>query len=100
MTQDPLQVERNIQEFKRRRKRQLMMSIPVVALLLISFWVRDHPDRIPFALSQNAFLTVFLAAIAFVLVFSLKNWRCPTCDRYLGKGISPRFCPKCGAQLQ
>jgi rubrerythrin len=43
---------------------------------------------------------VIVALVVGALVFSLKNWRCPACDKYLGKGISPSFCPKCGVALQ
>jgi hypothetical protein len=34
------------------------------------------------------------------LIFSFRNWRCPACDKYLGKAIGPRFYAKCGVALQ
>jgi DNA polymerase II large subunit len=34
-----------------------------------------------------------------VLAFSFLNWRCPSCNKYLGKAINPKFCSKCGTQL-
>ena len=34
-----------------------------------------------------------------VVLFSLKNWRCPACNAYLGKGMAPSFCSKCGIPL-
>jgi len=33
-------------------------------------------------------------------VFSLYNWRCPACNKYLGKQRSPKYCSKCGVALQ
>jgi rRNA maturation endonuclease Nob1 len=33
------------------------------------------------------------------LIFSLFNWRCPSCNKYLGKAINAKFCAKCGVQL-
>jgi predicted RNA-binding Zn-ribbon protein involved in translation (DUF1610 family) len=34
------------------------------------------------------------------LVFSLRNWRCPACNKYLGKGTLPHYCPNCGVELR
>jgi hypothetical protein len=49
--------------------------------------------------------TSVIAAICIVVMvavfaFSLSNWRCPLCHSYLGRAMSPKFCQKCGAQLQ
>jgi hypothetical protein len=43
---------------------------------------------------------LFLVLIIGALVFSLKNWRCPACDRYLGKVWNPRHCHSCGVALR
>lgn len=59
------------QQFAERRRRQIVVAGPAFVVLVIS-----------------------------ALAFSLWNWRCPACNRYLGKGARPRFCAKCGAPLQ
>ncbi|WP_444930785.1 hypothetical protein ACJJIF_03090 [Microbulbifer sp. SSSA002] len=38
-------------------------------------------------------------AVALYLIFSKFNWRCPGCENYLGKGLSPKFCKSCGFEL-
>jgi hypothetical protein len=87
-------------EFAKRRKRQLLATIPVLALFVLVITFQEKPDFSLFGLSAQG-----LVGAAFVLVlgavgFSLWNWRCPACNRYLGKGISPAFCSKCGVPLQ
>ena len=43
---------------------------------------------------------VDVVLVAGALIFSFRNWRCPACNRYLGKQYSPKFCSKCGVVLQ
>lgn len=100
MADDPIEAQRIVAEFRKRRNRQLAVSIPFLVIFVSSLWLRDHPDRLPVEFSGTTFLVIFLGAIGAILAFSLANWRCPACNRYLGKGFSPRFCPKCGARLQ
>jgi hypothetical protein len=91
-------------EFKRqfaaRRKRQLLLSVPLV-VAIIAVAILGKSDRqeilgVPAAVVGPAFVVLVLGA----LIFSLINWRCPACSGYLGKKISPRFCSKCGVVLQ
>jgi hypothetical protein len=89
------------EQFGLRRKRQIILAIPLVALIVAFSVLADEQTGgsmlgLPIAVVGPAFAVLVVGAI----VFSLRNWRCPACDRYLGKGINPRFCPKCGAALQ
>lgn len=87
-------------EFAKRRKRQLLVSLPVVAAILI-FAVASENAKVPFfGLPPAVVGGIAFAVVLATLAFSLWNWRCPACKRYLGKGISPSFCPKCGVPLQ
>jgi len=38
--------------------------------------------------------------VAAAVIFSFANWRCPACNGYLGRGINPKFCSKCGTELR
>jgi hypothetical protein len=87
-------------EFAKRRKRQLLVSVPIVACVVLIRIFRDRETGLVFGLPTSMVMGVALAAIVGVLVFSLWNWRCPACNKYLGKGISPAFCSKCGIPLQ
>jgi len=88
-----------MQEFKRRRKRQLILAVPLVAVMLVFFWVSDHQNTPVLGLQPSQFIWVMLAFVVFALAFSLYNWRCPSCNSYLGKRINPSFCSSCGTKL-
>lgn len=86
-------------EFAARRRNQILVSIPLIAMILLLVFFGDNPDQailgIPVSTLGPAFLFFFLGGVG----FSLYNWRCPACKKYLGKSINPRFCSKCGAAL-
>jgi hypothetical protein len=89
------------EQFGQRRKRQIILAIPLVALIVAVSVLADEKAGGPMLGLPIAVVgPVFAVLVVGAIVFSLRNWRCPACDRYLGKGINPRFCPKCGAALQ
>jgi protein-S-isoprenylcysteine O-methyltransferase Ste14 len=88
------------EQFKQRRSRQLIMVLPVLVMMGVFFWLSKHPNASLAGLPPSTLSGVGIVVVVGALIFSLVNWRCPACNGYLGKGISPRFCRKCGFQLQ
>ncbi len=89
-----------IAEFRRRRTRQFIVVVPFVGALIPLFMLENAgPDGL-FGIPSVVVGSVCGAVVIAGFIFSLINWRCPACKSYLGKAISPRFCQKCGAQLQ
>jgi hypothetical protein len=86
------------EEFKRKRTRQIMAVGPFV-LAFIALLSVEHSSSGIFGLPRNIVLGIAFALIISVLIFSFLNWRCPSCNKYLGKAINPKFCSKCGVQL-
>lgn len=86
--------------FAARRRRQLMLSAPMF-LLIAGLVGMERQGRAVFLgiEADNLILFLFLA-IAGAVAFSLWNWRCPSCKGYLGRQISPKFCSRCGVELQ
>jgi hypothetical protein len=87
--------------FKQRRLRQILVSLPTVLAIASLLLASDNPSLlqrtgIPPGLLVPGMVGLFVAVAA----FSLWNWRCPSCHGYLGKGINPAFCSKCGASLR
>ena len=87
-----------IEEFKKKRTRQIMAVAPFILAFLALLSVEGNPTGI-FGLPPNIVLTISFALIISALIFSFLNWRCPSCNKYLGKAINPKFCAKCGVQL-
>ncbi len=86
-------------EFARRRKRQLLGTIPlfvaVIAVALASGNKSEEILGLPVAVWGTAVALIFIGTFA----FALQNWRCPACNKYLGKNWGPRYCPGCGVEL-
>jgi len=88
-------------EFATRRKRQLFVSIPLVVFMLGFMIVLDEKTKAPvLGLSPSVVIGLFALMMGGGLLFSLLNWRCPACARYLGKHINPSFCHRCGTPLR
>lgn len=85
--------------FKRRRKVQMAISGSMIALILISWLGASRGAKYFQHIPPHYLGLTFGALILASLVLSLINWRCPACNTYLGKKISPRFCSKCGTEL-
>src|SRR5262245_64179170 len=100
MPRTPSQQEEIQQLFALRRRRQILLAIPLIPIFIAVLVIRDQADTAVFGVPSVVWGPAFLALAVGALLFSLWNWRCPACEKYLGKSISPRFCPKCGVSLQ
>ena len=95
----PERDQRVVEEFKRRQKRQLVVTLPTIVIM---FAIPIMADR-GMSIGGVACSALAMPAVATVVgwgLFSFLNWRCPACNGYVGKDFSPRFCSKCGAALQ
>ena len=85
-------------DFKIRKTRQIIAIFPTIASMFVILFVADkNPDK---SIMGIPLLPVSVVVVVSVLIFSLWNWRCPSCNRYIGKAINPKFCSKCGIKLQ
>ena len=88
-----------IREFRLRRSRQIL-AIAVALFLVISVAViYKRPDRFGEFSKNMLFAAQFVLITAFI-VFTAFNWRCPSCNKYLGKDIDRHTCKQCGARLR
>jgi hypothetical protein len=77
-------------EFAKRRKRQFLVLIPVLAVFVLFVTVDETTGATPIGPAAIVLPLAFVIILG-ILVFSFTNWRCPACSKYLGKGISPKF---------
>jgi hypothetical protein len=97
---DQVNEKKIIEDFRKRRMRQIIIAIPMIIGMITFFVISENRD---FSFAGISSLHISIGIIVLFVaaaVFSIKNWRCPACNKYLGKGINPKFCPKCGARLQ
>ena len=100
MQMTPSQQEEIQQQFALRRRRQILLAIPLIPIFIAVLVIRDQADTAVFGVPSEVWGPAFLVLAVGALLFSLWNWRCPACAKYLGKAINPRFCVKCGVALQ
>ncbi len=88
------------EEFGRRRRRQWILTAVLVLVALGSVLAQDRHDGSIGGLAVAVWLPIFLALVLAGVVLSLKTWRCPACNGYLGKAMRLNFCPRCGVALR
>ena len=88
-----------MQDFKVRKSRQIRAI--AAALLLIIFLAVIYNRPGPFGnISKNAIFSIQVMVIAAFIGFTSVNWRCPSCNKYLGRDINKLGCRKCGTRFQ
>lgn len=90
------QVARYKKAYAEKRRRQTLSTIPVGILAVT---VAAGGGAVV-GLGSSSSLLVVAAVVLGFFGYSLVNWRCPSCDRYLGQRMNPRECPSCGQVLR
>jgi hypothetical protein len=88
------------EEFARRRTRQWILVIPMVIAVIAIRSAGDSDNPTFWGMPTSVVIGIGFALILGAIAFTLWNWRCPSCSKYLGKGINPSFCSKCGFKLK
>jgi hypothetical protein len=88
------------QDFARRRTRQWLIVIPVAIAIIAMRVAGDSRNETFYGMPTTVVIGIGFAMVIGAIIFSLYNWRCPSCSKYLGRGINPSFCSKCGFKLK
>lgn len=88
------------QQFKKRKIRQILLAIPFTPVAFILVFTSRSDDQLIASIPNEHLLLGSLVLVVLGLIFSLINWRCPNCNKYLGKNANLKFCPKCGVELR
>jgi hypothetical protein len=87
-----------MQDFRVRQSRQFTaIAVALVILLLLTF-IYKRTDF--FGDLKNSVFAAQAVVIAAFIGFSYVNWRCPSCNKYLGSNIHRQTCKKCGSRLR
>lgn len=87
-------------EFKKRKKKQFLLAIPMIPSILLVAFMQDFESQFIEGIPNIYLLFVALVIIIAGLIISIFNWRCPSCNKYLGKKFNPKFCSNCGVELR
>ncbi len=88
-----------MQDFRLRQSRQLLAMALTLFLLLFLVLIYKRTDIFG-EFSKNNIIALQIILIGVFIGFSAINWRCPSCNKYLGGDINKRICKKCGIRLQ
>ncbi len=91
-------VGRVVRDFKIRQNRQFFAIGLTLLLLLLLTLLYSRPDLFGIV-SKNLVILAQVGVIGAFVAFSARNWRCPSCGKYLGGNIIRRVCGHCGARL-
>jgi hypothetical protein len=89
-----------VRAFSRRRRNQLLLAGALAPIIFAAVLYQRHTAMTILGMPPRVGAPIFLALVVGGLSFSLWNWRCPACSRYLGRAINPRNCPSCGVRLR
>lgn len=83
----------------RRRRRWLGVAVILVAVVVMVLAGR-RPGGTVLGIGPATWQPIGIVVVLGAVIFSLINWRCPACGRYLGRTFNPAFCPRCGIALR
>jgi protein-S-isoprenylcysteine O-methyltransferase Ste14 len=87
-------------EFAARQKKLITAIVVAIGVVLLVAATRHPANPLPVHAPAAAVKGLAMIAALALAVYSLFNWRCPACARYLGRAIAPRACPACGVPLR
>jgi len=92
--------EQIIKSYKRKKRLNYIITIIVFAVAFFAFWFTNNRDY--FSNDNTRVYIVYLICAVSIggLLASIINWRCPACNKYLGRSMDPKVCRKCGVKLQ
>lgn len=87
-----------VQEFEVRRQRQHFAI--AASLFLVLFLVLIYKRPLLGEISKNTIFGAQIIVISTFIGFTNFNWRCPSCNKFLGNDIGMRICRKCRTRLR
>ena len=93
---DPQQRQQILEDFKRRRTREIIAIAPFLASVFVIYQLFDDPGFQIRGLGGGPLLLASLAVLAAVLIHHAVNWRCPVCGHVFLTGITVSHCKRCG----
>ena len=87
-------------QLRKLQIRQVLMSIIVLLIFGVLFYVLYYPDTVILGLNNEQIEKISFVLLPLYVLFSAINWRCPSCNKNIGRLINPKYCTKCGVELR
>ncbi len=91
--------EKIIRTFHIRQNRQILEIAAALFLVLLTAVIYKRPDLFG-ALPKSLLFGIQAVLIGAFIGFSAINWRCPSCNKFLGRDVHQDVCRRCGARLK
>ena len=72
---------------------------PAIAMLCMYLWAKERGTPDVVGIPRDMFEGIALLSVPPLILFTVSNWRCPSCQEYL-RGFNPRVCPQCGVSFR
>ncbi|MBI5015841.1 MAG: hypothetical protein HZB55_10170 [Deltaproteobacteria bacterium] len=86
--------------FAARRRRQFLVLTPLLGIVIAVAGLADARSQAVLGVPAGVWAPALFAGLGGAAVYTLFNWRCPACNRYLGAQWSPMRCRGCGIPLR
>ena len=85
--------------YTKRLRKHIFMIVLLFAVMAPLPFIED--DAIFFGLPGAVLGPISFVVIAVGwVIFEGRIWRCPACDKHLGRAFNPKRCPECGIELR
>ena len=86
-------------EFSQRQGRQILaVAVSLLFVLFLAIVYKRHDFFGEY--STNTLIAAQLVVITAFIGFTAFNWKCPSCNKYLGNDINKRVCRHCRTRLR
>jgi hypothetical protein len=86
--------------FAARRRKHYMVTGPFIMMIILFVSAEFTGGLVLGFIPESSFAPYFVLVAMGAFIFSLFNWRCPACNKYIGRGFNPNYCSKCGVGLR
>ena len=85
--------------YAKRLRKHVFMIVLLFAVMMPLPFIEDDANFFGLSGAVLGPISFLVIAVGWV-IFEGRIWRCPACDKYLGRAFNPKRCPKCGIELR
>jgi hypothetical protein len=90
----------HITEFRRLKNRHIILYFIGFLIIGMLFYTLLYPEIKILGLSTIQIEISGITILGLILIYGTINWKCPKCNKGLGRLINPKYCPNCGVELR